>query len=63
MSSTAEAIATDDSVETGPTRPISTGIGNKKLFRVSFFLALLATTGAWITLLAWVGKGIVSSIG
>ena len=63
MTSTAQIVAIDNTVEPRPTRAVSTGIGTKKLFRVTFFLALLATIGAWIALLAWVGKGIVSSMG
>ena len=63
MTSTAQTVAIDKTVDTRPTRPTSTGIGNKKLFRVAFFLALVATTGVWITLLALIGKGIVSSMG
>lgn len=63
MTSAAQASTIDETADTRPGRPISTAIGNKKLFRIAFFLALMATTGAWITLLPWISKGIVSSVG
>lgn len=63
MISSARTVAIDDTVEIRPARPNSARIGNKKLFRITFFVTLAGTTGAWIALLAWIGKGIISSIG
>ena len=49
--------------EIHPPQPVSMGIGNKKLFRIVFFLTLVATTSAWIAFLGWLGKSLVASIG
>ena len=49
--------------EVRPAPAVSTGIGNKKLFRIVFFSTLVSTTSAWIAFLGWLGKYIFSLIG